>query len=242
MGAVLTGMLNPALEDWRVTSVISLAISLLLTLGAQAAVTVDEDADGILDHEDNCLFAANADQRDADGDGIGNICDADLNNDCVVNAIDLGLFKTVYQTSDETADFNGDGLVDDDDLQVLRSRFFKLPGPSGSMTACACSPPVESLSAVDGGFGDAGIFLLSNVPGLGLPNAGTNNFTRQSGGTYVARVFVEQAGDYGFEIADKPEDNRYCGDVNLALWTSAELDLGSCEAVSGTFQAATPGC
>jgi hypothetical protein len=110
------------------------------------------------------------------------------------------------------------------------------------MTACACRPPLESLSAVEGGFGDTGIFLLSDAPGLGLPNAGTNNFTRQAGGSYVARVFVEQAGDYGFEIADKSEDNGYCGDVNLALWTSAELNLGSCEAVSGTFQAATPGC
>ena len=107
-------------------------------------------------HDNMVVFRFQTKLEDGDSDGIGNICDADLNNDCVVNAIDLGLFKTVYQTSDETADFNGDGLVDDDDLQVMRSGFFKPPGPSGSMTACACRPPEESLSAVDGGFGVAG--------------------------------------------------------------------------------------
>lgn len=242
MQATLTGMQNLSPVDWRAKRVFSLAIALVLTMGAEAAITVDEDGDGVLDHEDNCLFAANTDQSDADGDGIGNICDADLNNDCMVNAVDLGLFKVVYQTANETADFNGDGLVDDDDLDILRSGFFRLPGPSGFMTACACRPPVESLSLGNGGFDDTGIFLLSGLPGGSLPIAGTNNFTRQAGGRYVARVFVEQAGDYDFEIADKAGDYQYCSDVSLAPWTSTELDLGSCELASATFQAATPGC
>jgi uncharacterized protein (TIGR03790 family) len=46
--------------------------------------TGDLDGDGIANPLDNCLDLANADQRDTDGDGYGNLCDADLDNDGVV--------------------------------------------------------------------------------------------------------------------------------------------------------------
>ena len=55
----------------------------------------DTDGDGILDNVDNCLDRANADQRDTNGDGIGNACDPDLNDDCRVNFADLQLFSQV---------------------------------------------------------------------------------------------------------------------------------------------------
>ncbi|HKO36023.1 MAG TPA: thrombospondin type 3 repeat-containing protein [Pyrinomonadaceae bacterium] len=38
-------------------------------------VDPDDDNDGVPDGSDNCPFVANADQADADGDGIGNVCD-----------------------------------------------------------------------------------------------------------------------------------------------------------------------
>jgi len=37
----------------------------------------DDDSDGVLDDYDNCETVANADQADADGDGIGTACDDD---------------------------------------------------------------------------------------------------------------------------------------------------------------------
>lgn len=37
----------------------------------------DDDADGVADDVDNCETVANADQGDADGDDLGNACDAD---------------------------------------------------------------------------------------------------------------------------------------------------------------------
>ena len=36
----------------------------------------DTDGDGLADQTDNCPIVANADQRDADGDGAGDLCDA----------------------------------------------------------------------------------------------------------------------------------------------------------------------
>ncbi|MFK7888801.1 MAG: hypothetical protein AB8G16_18235 [Gammaproteobacteria bacterium] len=97
---------------------------------------VDADGDGVADDIDNCVNTANANQRDTDGDGYGNLCDADLNNDCVVNAIDLGLFRTVFFTADANADFDGNGTVNVVDLGVLRTLFFAPPGPAGQGGIC----------------------------------------------------------------------------------------------------------
>lgn|GEM_PF-2704466 len=100
----------------------------------------DDDGDGILDAADNCIHAANGQtipdsggnsQRDTDGDGYGNACDADLSNDGVVNFADLALFRTSFGSNNSDADFNGDGVVNFADLATMRSGFGKPPGPSG---------------------------------------------------------------------------------------------------------------
>ena len=91
----------------------------------------DSDYDSIPDAQDNCINQPNSDQRDSNGDGFGNVCDADLNNDCIVRIEDLGLFRIAFFSSDEDADFNGDGVVNFSDLGILRTQFFESPGPSG---------------------------------------------------------------------------------------------------------------
>jgi hypothetical protein len=95
------------------------------------SASVDTDGDGVADDLDNCTLEANADQRDSNGDGFGNVCDADLDNDGVINFTDLGLLRLVFFGSDADADFNGDGVVNFIDLGVMRQTFFGAPGPSG---------------------------------------------------------------------------------------------------------------
>ncbi len=46
---------------------------------------VDTDGDNIGDSRDNCPAIANGDQSDADRDNIGDVCDADIDNDGVLN-------------------------------------------------------------------------------------------------------------------------------------------------------------
>ena len=46
--------------------------------GLADCVDPDDDNDFVLDAIDNCPFVANADQADADGDGIGNVCDVQI--------------------------------------------------------------------------------------------------------------------------------------------------------------------
>lgn len=101
--------------------------------------SADSDGDGILDAADNCTVLSNADQRDTDQDGFGNRCDADLNNDLIVNAADLGLFKNCYlkPAADaqcphpQDADINGDGNANAVDLGLFKALYLKPPGPRG---------------------------------------------------------------------------------------------------------------
>jgi len=101
------------------------------TLAAGFQAPPDADDDGLRNFVDNCLASANADQRDSDADGFGNVCDGDLNNDGIINVVDLGLLRSVFFSNDPDADFNGDGVVNVIDLGALRAAFFQAPGPSG---------------------------------------------------------------------------------------------------------------
>ena len=96
----------------------------------ELTVLADVDSDGIYDSQDNCINVANADQRDTDGDGYGNICDADFNNDGVTNFIDLGTMSSMFFTADANTDLDGNGSVNFADLGLLKSMFFLAPGPS----------------------------------------------------------------------------------------------------------------
>ncbi|MEO1573592.1 MAG: alpha-1,6-glucosidase domain-containing protein, partial [Pseudomonadota bacterium] len=111
-----------------------------------ACATDDADADAVLDGADNCVFAANSDQLDTNGDGIGNACDADLDNNCVVNVVDLGLLRAAFFSTpgspnwNPDADLTGDGVVNVLDLGRVRARFFQnytTANPSGIANDCA---------------------------------------------------------------------------------------------------------
>ncbi|MEO1574797.1 MAG: spondin domain-containing protein [Pseudomonadota bacterium] len=91
---------------------------------------VDSDGDDVGDDVDNCTLAANPDQTDANADGFGNACDADLSDDCIINVVDLGLLRSAFFTTDAVADLNGDGVVNVIDLGLMRASFFGAPGPS----------------------------------------------------------------------------------------------------------------
>ncbi|MFK7887561.1 MAG: hypothetical protein AB8G16_11930 [Gammaproteobacteria bacterium] len=96
----------------------------------------DSDGDGIADNSDNCVDQPNSQQRDSDADGYGNRCDADLDNNCIINVVDLGLLRSVFFSANANADFNGDNAVNIIDLGILRSSFFGAPGPSAVRETC----------------------------------------------------------------------------------------------------------
>ncbi|MEJ0035653.1 MAG: thrombospondin type 3 repeat-containing protein [Gammaproteobacteria bacterium] len=92
---------------------------------------VDSDGDGIANPFDNCSAVPNPDQRDTDGDGYGNRCDADLDDSQFVNFADMAIFKAAMGTSNANADLDGNGIVNAADQAIFTSLFGKAPGPSG---------------------------------------------------------------------------------------------------------------
>ncbi|ARV09654.1 hypothetical protein BTO05_08370 [Winogradskyella sp. PC-19] len=69
--------------------------------------TADNDGDGIPNISDNCPNTANADQADADGNGIGDVCQ-DTDNDGVLDIND----NCPDNANSDQADTNGDGVGD----------------------------------------------------------------------------------------------------------------------------------
>ena len=63
----------------------------------------DTDGDGVPDDEDNCPDTYNPDQKDNDGDGIGDVCDDDDDNDGIPD--------------NEDDDIDGDGYTNEDEIE-----------------------------------------------------------------------------------------------------------------------------
>jgi len=103
-------------------------------------VVADADEDGIADDDDNCTLAPNGPdipdaggnvQLDTDGDGYGNLCDPDFNNNGVVDPADFSLLKFRFgQQGFPEQDLNGNGIVDPFDFSLLKSMFGQPPGPA----------------------------------------------------------------------------------------------------------------
>ena len=80
----------------------------------------DSDDDGVLDGADNCILVSNADQQNTDqelfnsgerlivGDGQGDACDTDDDNDGLTDAAELSTF----QTNPLDPDHDDDGVID----------------------------------------------------------------------------------------------------------------------------------
>ncbi len=116
----------------------------LMTSIARVDTGKDRDGDGVADARDNCLEAPNRDQRDTDGDGYGNFCDADFDNDGRVSAgwgptppgmtPDLDLLERAITAHryDANLDLDGDRDVDGDDATIASLSLFLSPGPGAA--------------------------------------------------------------------------------------------------------------
>lgn len=113
----------------------------LMTSALRLDTRGDLDGDGVPDARDNCRHLPNRDQRDADGDGFGNFCDADFDNDGRVTARwgplppsatpDLERLERAIAAGryDANLDLDGDRDVDGDDATIASLMLFLPPGP-----------------------------------------------------------------------------------------------------------------
>ncbi len=131
-------------------AMLTLVFTLVSTAGPTC--TADADSDGICDDvgpvNDNCLGVANGSQRDDDEDGYGNICDHDVDQDCLVGIPDV---VAVFNAQPDGApwtpksagafDTDEDGLVGIPDVVDVFNNQPGLPGPTARSCAdCTATP------------------------------------------------------------------------------------------------------
>jgi hypothetical protein len=103
----------------------------------------DPDGDGVDSPFDNCSLRANPAQDDTDGDGCGNLCDADYGQSGVVNVADFGQFLQCFSTANEAcqhAEPIGGRLVGTGDFGFFVNNFGTAPGPSGTTSGTKACP------------------------------------------------------------------------------------------------------
>ncbi|MBW2697315.1 MAG: hypothetical protein JRE70_12645 [Deltaproteobacteria bacterium] len=161
------------------------------TVGAPPGTAfADADGDFVPDSFDNCNRAANAAQLDANGDGFGDACDPDFDDDGVVDSdddahlldclgVDILSPQDIYYDATELppgydvqaeilrqscldADLNGDGIVGDGDYALLTSMIGQPPGPSGVVASSGLAVLIPLLS----GAWPAAFGLLLAVAGV----------------------------------------------------------------------------
>jgi len=87
---------------------ILVALLLILLTIVTNVYAADRDGDGILDDQDNCPFVYNPDQRDSDGNRVGDVCEDDTDRDGIPAKID----NCPLAYNPDQADRDGDGVGD----------------------------------------------------------------------------------------------------------------------------------
>jgi hypothetical protein len=89
----------------------SLTAELALDIPLSPDLTKDSDFDGVADEVDNCPIDSNADQLDFDGDGLGNECDDDDDNDRIPDTFENQYGMDPFDPGDAQGDIDNDGVI-----------------------------------------------------------------------------------------------------------------------------------
>lgn len=145
-------------------------------------ISLDADGDGFNHDTDNCRLVYNPDQADMDHDGIGDVCDDDIDGDGLTNAQETALGTdprnpdtdgdgltdaqevNIYGTNPLVQDTDGDGLIDGQEVNVYGTN----PNISNKGDLAPKGAPDNTVNAADL------LVLLRFVEGLEVPTSRDN--------------------------------------------------------------------
>ncbi|MEO0338283.1 MAG: thrombospondin type 3 repeat-containing protein [Bacteroidota bacterium] len=150
--ADLSGNVSAELMQW------SFVVS-----AASGPIILDTDQDGISDDQDNCPLAANPDQQDLDGDGIGDSCDDDIDGDGISNEVD----NCVNFPNPDQFDNNGNGIGNPCEPEADGDG----DGIPNAEDNCPLTANADQSDIDQDGIGD---ICDEDMDGDGVPNASDN--------------------------------------------------------------------
>ena len=155
----------------------------ILKVSKTVILLADADVDGVPDRNDNCAGDANAAQLDFDGDGAGDACDPDDDNDALADVDDcapldaaqgaVGLVNLLtVARSEQTAQLEWDAAARAESYDVQRGTLLELR--SGSYGACLASQiPATAYDDLDLPAIDDGFFYLVRGHDAGCGGGGS---------------------------------------------------------------------
>ncbi len=187
---------------------------------------LDNDSDNVPDAVDNCPSVPNSDQSDIDFDGVGDVCDDDLDGDGIENGIEQQFgFLDEYNASDALADYDNDGAANRFEIDSGTSPDVADEHQRISLLAYHPLGEIE-YNFLGESFYHQIIIQRSDQDGVYLveenDNGWVSNYERHANGVFLTK----------YEYVDDANFNAFFAYNNWMLFP-AELALGEEVAVEG---------
>lgn len=204
------------------------ALSIFVSCSSEEEPLPDSDNDGIVDAEDNCPLVKNKDQKDSDGDGIGDACEEDSDGDGIIDELDNCPLVSNPDQEDEDEDgigdvceddTDGDGVVDDkDNCPELANPDQIDSDGDGLGDACDPTTVAQDKANIELALDQTLDCIISFENGLAIETVLTD-FLGISNGDTLNLEWVESLGDGLSEVAPTTEESRFDIDVFEGTYT-----------------------
>ena len=182
----------------------------------------DDDNDGILDVDDNCPLIGNADQADADNDGLGDVCDTDDDNDGILDAQDNCPLTPNPNQADADGDGIGDVCDDDADNDGVPNALDQCPDTPEDTPVDVDGCPIFSLPANNFTIQSTGESCISS-------NNGSVTITAASMLDYSAVLTDAQSNEQSIAFTDEGVfENLASGNYTICITVTGQADFEQC--------------